>query len=165
MNPSDIDDSAAEWVAIPPAAIQLDPPLPATASDRYLAIAALRQELADRNLDLPFGSQIDPADPDRLLAVNHLAVQLVCTAMGAESVAVPLGACCLKANRPQATIFDLRRQRCARHLLLIVEPFRLMGSAIPPNLWVGGLLLIPLPLPPDPSGSGTGVVPVQWTGR
>ena len=54
-----------------------------------------------------------------------------------------LGACCLKAKRPQATIFDLRRQRCARHLLLIVEPFRLMGSAIPPTHRVGGLLLIP----------------------
>ena len=67
----------------------------------------------------------------------------------------PLGACCLKAKRLQATIFDLRRQRCARHLLLIVEPCRLMGSAIPPTLWVGGLLLIPLPLPPEPSGSGT----------
>ena len=101
MNPSDIDDSATEWVAIPPEAIQLDPPLPATASDRELAIAALRQELADRSLDLPFGPQLDPADPDRLLAVNHLAVQLVCTAMGAESAAVPLGPWRKEATAPQ----------------------------------------------------------------
>ena len=110
MNPSDIDDSATEWVAIPPEAIQLDPPLPATASDRELAIAALRQELADRSLDLPFGPQLDPADPDRLLAVNHLAVQLVCSAMGAESVAVPLGPWRTEATAPQllllATVED-----------------------------------------------------------
>lgn len=110
MNPSDIDDSATEWVAIPPEAIQLDPPLPATASDCELAIAALRQELADRSLDLPFGPQIDPADPDRLLAVNHIAVQLVCTAMGAESVAVPLGPWRTATTAPQllllATVED-----------------------------------------------------------
>jgi hypothetical protein len=54
-----------------------------------------------------------------------------------------LGACCLKAKRPQATIFDLGLQRCARHLLLIVEPFHVMGSLIPPTLWVGGMLPIP----------------------
>jgi arylsulfatase A-like enzyme len=54
-----------------------------------------------------------------------------------------LGACRLKAKRPQATIFDLRRQRCARHLFLIVEPFHVMGSLIPPTLWVGGMLPIP----------------------
>lgn len=101
MNPSAIDDSATEWVAIPPGAIQLDPPLPATASDRELAIAALRQQLADRSLDLPFGPETDPADPDRLLAVNHLAVQLLCTAMGAESVAVPLGPWSSAATAPQ----------------------------------------------------------------
>jgi hypothetical protein len=54
-----------------------------------------------------------------------------------------LGACCLKAKRPQATIFDLRLQRFACHLLLIVEPFHVMGSLIPPTLWVGGMLPIP----------------------
>ena len=45
-----------------------------------------------------------------------------------------LGACCLKAQSLQGTIVDLRRQRCARHSLLIVEPFPPMGSAIPPTL-------------------------------
>jgi len=54
-----------------------------------------------------------------------------------------LGDCRLKAKRPQATIFDLRLQRCARHLLLIAEPFHVMGSLIPPTLWVGGMLPIP----------------------
>ena len=151
MNPSDIDDSATEWVAIPPEAIQLDPPLPATASDRELAIAALRQELADRSLDLPFGPQLDPADPDRLLAVNHLAVQLVCTAMGAESVAVPLGPWRTATTAPQllllATVEDengwvhLAGSLTAREVLALAPRGQDDGDSLllPVSAFPGGL--------------------------
>ena len=151
MNPSDIDDSATEWVAIPPEAIQLDPPLPATASDRELAIAALRQELADRSLDLPFGPQLDPADPDRLLAVNHLAVQLVCSAMGAESVAVPLGPWRTATTAPQllllATVEDengwvhLAGSLTAREVLALAPRGQDDGDSLllPVSAFPGGL--------------------------
>jgi hypothetical protein len=151
MNPSDIDDSATVWVAIPPEAIQLDPPLPANASDRELAIAALRQELVDRSLALPFGPQIDPADPDRLLAVNHLAVQLVCTAMGAESVAVPLGPWRAEATAPQllllATVEDengwvhLAGSLTAREVLALAPRGQDDGDSllVPVSAFPGGL--------------------------
>jgi hypothetical protein len=86
--------------------------------------------------------------------LKNLLTQPVLLQQVTEAQDHGLGACCLKTKRPQATIFDLRRQLCARHLLLIVEPFRLMGSAIPPTLWVGGLLLIPLPSLSEPSGNG-----------
>jgi hypothetical protein len=151
MNPSDIDDSATEWVAIPPEAIQLEPPLPATASDLELAIAALRQELADRSLDLPFGPQLDPGDPDRLLAVNHLAVQLVCTAMGAESVAVPLGPWRTATTAPQllllATVEDengwvhLAGSLTAREVLALAPRGQDDGDSLllPVSAFPGGL--------------------------
>jgi hypothetical protein len=64
-----------------------------------------------------------------------------------------LGDRCLKATRPQGAIFDLGRSRCARHPLLIVDISLLMGSPIPPILWVGGMLPIRLPSPSVPSGS------------
>jgi hypothetical protein len=84
------EDSAPVPVLMPAAAIELDPSLPASTSDREMAIAALRKGLADRSLDLPLGPEIDPADPNRLLAINHRAVQLVCAPVGAERVPVLL---------------------------------------------------------------------------
>jgi hypothetical protein len=90
MTFSPCDETAPVPVLMPVAAIELDPPLPAHASDREMAIAALRQGLADRSVDLPLGPEIDPADPSRLLAINHRAVQLVCAPVGAERVLIPL---------------------------------------------------------------------------
>ena len=90
MTSSAFDDIAPVPVLMPAAAIELGPSLPAHASDREMAIAALRQGLADRSLDLPLGPEIDPSDPNRLLAINHRAVQLVCAPVGAERVVVPL---------------------------------------------------------------------------
>ena len=90
MTFSPCDETAPVPVLMPVAAIELDPTPPAHASDREMAIAALRQGLADRSLDLPLGPEIDPADPSRLLAINHRAVQLVCAPVGAERVLIPL---------------------------------------------------------------------------
>jgi len=101
MNPSHIDDTDPLLIAIPEGAIRVDPPLPALASDREWALAALRQAMDDRSLDLPFGPSLDPADPDRLLAINHLAVQLVCAPLLAEQVAVPLAFWRSAATAPQ----------------------------------------------------------------
>jgi hypothetical protein len=101
MTPSPSDDTDSVLIAVPEDAILVDPPLPALASDREWAIAALRQAMADRSLTLPFGPSLDPADPDRLLALNHLAVQLVCTPLLAEEVAIPLAFWRSAASAPQ----------------------------------------------------------------
>lgn len=104
MTPSPSDDTDAVLIAIPEDAILVDPPLPALASDREWAIAALRQAMADRSLTLPFGPSLDPADPDRLLALNHLAVQLVCAPLLAEEVAIPLAFWRSAATAPQLVL-------------------------------------------------------------
>lgn len=98
------DDTSLELVLIPHGAIRVDPSLPAVASDRELAVAALRQGLADRSLDLPLGPELDPADPTRLLAVNHLAVQLVCAPLLADQVAIPLSFWRSAASAPQLVL-------------------------------------------------------------
>lgn len=100
----DFDFDSHELVPIPPDATLIDPPLPPAASDRELAIAALKQELAERSLDLPFGPEIEPADPNRLLAVNHLAVQLVCSPLLAEEVVIPLSFWRSAATAPQLVL-------------------------------------------------------------
>ncbi|MFM7550162.1 MAG: hypothetical protein ACKO8I_15120 [Cyanobacteriota bacterium] len=101
MTSTPLDDTSPELVLIPHGAIRVDPSLPAAASDRELAVAALRQGLADRSLDLPLGPELDPADPARLLAVNHLAVQLVCAPLLADQVAIPLSFWRTAATAPQ----------------------------------------------------------------
>ncbi|MCS5700831.1 hypothetical protein NZK32_17460 [Cyanobium sp. FGCU-52] len=45
-------------------------------SERDLALQALRKVLAQRRLALPLGPEVDPADPARLLSLNHFALQL-----------------------------------------------------------------------------------------
>jgi len=101
MNPPPCDDTDSVLIAIPQDAILVAPPLPALASDRERAIAALRQAMADRRLDLSFGPSLEPADPNRLLAINHLAVQLVCAPLLADEVAIPLGFWRSVATAPQ----------------------------------------------------------------
>jgi hypothetical protein len=104
MTSTPLDDTSLELVLIPHGAIRVDPSLPAVASDRELAVAALRQDLADRSLDLPLGPELDPADPARLLAVNHLAVQLVCIPLLADQVAIPLSFWRSAATAPQLVL-------------------------------------------------------------
>lgn len=54
---------------------------------RRLVLAALRQALQERQLDLPLGPSIEPEDPSRLLSLNQLAVQLAITGLCSDSVA------------------------------------------------------------------------------
>ena len=56
--------------------------------ERRLAIAALRQAMAERALDLPLGPQIDPEDPDRLLVLNRFALQLSTTGFCSDETAI-----------------------------------------------------------------------------
>lgn len=53
---------------------------------RRLVMAALRQALSERQLDLPLGPSIEPEDPSRLLSLNQLAVQLAVTGLSSDNV-------------------------------------------------------------------------------
>jgi hypothetical protein len=53
-----------------------------------LALAALRQAMAERQLSLPLGPQHDPDDPSRLLSLNRFAVQLATTGIAGDQVEV-----------------------------------------------------------------------------
>jgi hypothetical protein len=86
-----------EAFPIPEGAILLPPEVgsdPAEQGDRELrrlALAALRQAMAGRQLNLPLGPQTDLLDPQRLLALNRFAVQLLTTGLLSDAIAVPLG--------------------------------------------------------------------------
>jgi len=68
------------------------------ASERELALHALRQVLSQRRLALPLGPEVDPADPTRLLSLNHFAFQLATA--GFPSDQIPL---CSQPWRQPAT--------------------------------------------------------------
>lgn len=69
---------------------------------RELAIAALQQALAERQLQaLPFGPSEVAEEPDRLLLLNHFAIQLVCTGLFHSEVSVDPGPWLQEATAPQ----------------------------------------------------------------
>jgi hypothetical protein len=144
MTSSAFDDSAPVPVLMPPAAIELDPSLPASTSDREMAIAALRKGLADRSLALPLGPEIDPADPNRLLAINHRAVQLVCAPVGAERVAVPLHLWRSAAAAPQVLLLAVvDDENCWVHLVGTLTATEFVAQA-PQALACERSLLLPI---------------------
>jgi len=55
---------------------------------RALAVAALRQALAERQLNLPFGPALGAEEEDRVLSLNRFAVQLVTSGIGSDQFAV-----------------------------------------------------------------------------
>lgn len=59
------------------------------ASERDLALQALRQVLAQRRLALPLGPELDPADPTRLLSLNSFAVQLATAGFPSDQIPFP----------------------------------------------------------------------------
>jgi hypothetical protein len=61
----------------------------AAASERDLALQALRQVLAQRRLALPLGPEQDPADPTRLLSLNQFALQLATAGFPSDQIALP----------------------------------------------------------------------------
>jgi hypothetical protein len=72
---------------MPPGAIELgELPLAFAHEERLLAVAALKQAMDDRNLDLPFGPTIEPEDPARLLSLNRFSVQLATTGITSDEV-------------------------------------------------------------------------------
>ena len=55
---------------------------------RALAVAALRQALAERQLNLPFGPALGAEEEDRSLSLNRFAVQLVTSGIGSDQFTV-----------------------------------------------------------------------------
>lgn len=68
---------------------------------RGMAVAALRQALRQRRLELPLGPEGVEHDPDRLLLLNRFAVQLVGAGWLADDVAVPTQGWQQLAGAPQ----------------------------------------------------------------
>jgi hypothetical protein len=99
-----------EAFPLPPGAIVLPPPLWQQAQEdgerewRRLALAALRQAMAERQLHLPLGPETDATDPSRLLALNRIAVQLTVTGLLSDEVAVPAAPWRDAATAPQLLV-------------------------------------------------------------
>ena len=93
-------DQGLEAFAIPAGALVLagHPP---DAEPRTLVVAALHQELQRRRLALPLGPETDLDNPERLLQLNRIAVQLVTAGMLADQIAVPLRPWQVAAQAPQ----------------------------------------------------------------
>lgn len=68
---------------------------------RGLALAGLRQAMADRQLNLPLGPDNEPEDPAKLLSLNRFAVQLAITGIAGDRVEVATSCWQQAATAPQ----------------------------------------------------------------
>jgi hypothetical protein len=68
---------------------------------RRIVLLGLRQAMAERQVDLPLGPQLDPEDPSRLLSLNGFAVQLAITGLSSDHVFVELAPWQLAGAAPQ----------------------------------------------------------------
>ena len=68
---------------------------------RHLSLQALKRWLGERKTSVVVGPEINPEDPDRLLALNGLATQLLCASPLADVVEVPLNHWRKTATAPQ----------------------------------------------------------------
>lgn len=100
-SPFPAGEAMEDLVPIPEEAVVLSPEPSPDATPRQMALAALRQALAERQLDLPLGPTLDPEDPARLLSLNRFAVQLACCGFGADQVAVRADHWRVAATAPQ----------------------------------------------------------------
>ncbi|MCP9845711.1 hypothetical protein KBY86_02210 [Synechococcus sp. Lug-A] len=72
--------------------------------DRYLralALEGLKGEILRRQTAITIGPELEPETPGRLLAVNGLATQLLCSTEMSETIAVDLSPWCQEATAPQ----------------------------------------------------------------
>jgi hypothetical protein len=89
-----------EVLPMPAGAIELpvDQPWP---SERALAIAALRQVLAEQATALPLGPETAAVDDGRLLSLNRFALQLATSGISADQIAVDAKPWAEQATAPQ----------------------------------------------------------------
>ncbi len=96
-----------EAMPLPDGAVLLSESATATASGdwrrhvRQLALATLRQAMAERQLKLPLGPELEADDPERLLALNRFALQLAITGLSSDQVEVGTGFWRLASKAPQ----------------------------------------------------------------
>lgn len=91
MTTFDLHDSGPELIPLPAGAVVLVGQEVGVGSRRQLAFAALRQGLVERQLQsLSLGPTLDPEDPDHLLSLNGIAVQLACGGLTSEEIQVDL---------------------------------------------------------------------------
>lgn len=76
-----------EALPLPAGSITLDGPSDGR-SARNLAVLALQQAMADRRLELPLGPSLALDDPDRLLSLNRVGVQLAISGISADQIPV-----------------------------------------------------------------------------
>ena len=79
-----------QTLALPDDALLLEWPVGEASSPRELAVLGLQQAMAQRNLQLPLGPQLDLTNPERLLSLNRFAVQLVCAGLMADQLPLPV---------------------------------------------------------------------------
>jgi hypothetical protein len=77
------------------------------ASERDLALQALRQVLAQRRLALPLGPELDPADPTRLLSLNSFALQLATAGFPSDQIPFSSKPWCQPTTAPQLVLAAL----------------------------------------------------------
>lgn len=71
---------------------------------RALSLLALRRWLKQRGASVVVGPELEPEAPDRLLAIQGLATQLLCVSSLAEEAPVPLGPWTQEATAPQLAL-------------------------------------------------------------
>ncbi|MEB3183401.1 MAG: hypothetical protein VKN15_03315 [Cyanobacteriota bacterium] len=74
---------------------------------RALALLALRRWLKQRGASVVVGPDLEPEAPDRLLAIEGLATQLLCASSLVEEVLVPLGPWNQEVTAPQLALLAL----------------------------------------------------------
>jgi len=81
-------DADLHAIAVPEGAILL-PLEQRDGAPRTLAIAALQQALREQQLSMPLGPATDLDNPDRLLLLNRIAIQLVTAGLCSDQLEVP----------------------------------------------------------------------------
>jgi hypothetical protein len=100
------DDTTTDLLPLPAGAIELPADTPA-GSLRALAVAALRQALAERRLALPFGPETAADDDGRLLSLNRFGLQLSTGGISADQIAIDAAPWAELATAPQLLLAAL----------------------------------------------------------
>lgn len=164
-------------LAIPAEALLLEPA--SGSSRRELAVAALQQAMARRQLPLPLGPEQALHDPERLLILNRFAVQLLCAGLLSDELLLPRAALGDASMAPQLLLLALVDEEegvvqfagtlTATELQRSAQA-RADGLCVPVEAFRGGVdrlftlvqLLEPAALPPLPSPSRAGVSIGGW---
>jgi hypothetical protein len=100
------DTTTTDLLPLPAGAIELPAGTPA-ASIRALAVAGLRQALAERRLALPLGPETAADDDGRLLSFNRFGLQLATAGISADQIAIDAAPWAEAATAPQLLLAAL----------------------------------------------------------